>query len=203
VDVDNIFRLAMVLEFIGYQLPRTYYRRQAKNIRIDEGAGESEISESKWRLVLMGLSGLGANLVGLLWIINPDWLAWSNLDLPLWLRWVGLGVGVATIVMSFFVHRTLGRNFTGTLESPEGHQLVTEGIYSRIRHPMYTTFFMLFTSSFLMTTNWLIAVFGLIYGILIFNRMRAEESMMIATFGDHYQDYMQKTGRFLPKFSDS
>jgi len=203
VDADMIFRIAMVLEFIGYQIPRSYYRRQARKTRIEEDSGESELGESKLRLVLMGLSGLGANLVGLLWIINPNWLAWSNLNLPLWLRWVGLGIGVVSIMMSYFVHRTLGKSFTPTLQTTEGHTLVTEGIYGRIRHPMYTTFFMLFASSFLMTTNWLIALFGLIYGILIFNRVRAEESMMINTFGNQYRDYMQKTGRFLPKFSDS
>jgi protein-S-isoprenylcysteine O-methyltransferase Ste14 len=192
----------MVLQFIGYQIPRSYFRSQARRTRIEEGAGEFELSESKWRLILMGLSGLGVNLVGLLWIINPDLLAWSNLDMPTWLRWIGLGIGVVTIIMSFFVHRTLGRNFTPTLETPEGHRVVTEGIYSQIRHPMYTTFFMLFTSSFLMSTNWLIALLGMIYGILIFDRVRAEEKMMINTFGDQYRNYMQKTGRFLPKFSN-
>jgi protein-S-isoprenylcysteine O-methyltransferase Ste14 len=203
MDINAIFRVAMVLEFVGYHIPRTYYRRQARKTRIEEGTGESELSESKWRLLLMAISGLGANLVGLIWIINPDWLAWFNLDLPLWLRWVGIVVGVVAVIMGYFVHRTLGLSFTPTLQTTQGHRLVTQGIYAHIRHPMYTTFFLLFVSSFLMTTNWLIAILSFVYSLLLFNRVRAEERMMVATFGDEYRNYMRQTGRFLPRLTHS
>jgi protein-S-isoprenylcysteine O-methyltransferase Ste14 len=203
MDPDTIFRIAMILLFVAFQFPRTHFRIKARKTRTDDGDVDSSFSESKWRLILMGLSGLGTNLVALLWVINPEWLTWSNLNMPLWLRWVGVAVGVLTVLMSFFVHRTLGRNFTPTLETPEENQLVTDGVYALIRHPMYTTFFMLFLSSFLITTNWLIALFGTIYWFLILNRVKTEEAMMLDTFGDQYQEYMHQSGRFIPSLFSS
>lgn len=149
----------------------------------------------------MAVCGLGMNLVCLLWLINPDWLAWSNLDLPVWLRWIGIFAGMIAVIMGYFVHRTLDINFTPTLQTIKEHALISEGVYALIRHPMYTTFFLLFISSFLMTTNWLFAFLSLIYSLLLINRVRAEECMMVETLGDQYLIYMQNTGRFLPKLA--
>lgn len=198
MDINSVIRIALLLQFVGYHIPRSYYRRHARKIRIEQGTGESKLSESKLRLFLMAVSGLGTNLLALLWIINPDWLAWSNLDFPVWLRWAGIGVGMVAVMMGYFVHRTLGNSFTPTLQTTKGHILITEGIYSRIRHPMYTTFFLLFASSFLMTANWMIVLLSLIYSLILINRVHVEEKMLLETFGDQYRNYMQKTGRFLP-----
>ena len=199
MNTQLVFRIAMIVLFTGYTLPRSYFRIIARKARIEEQTGEDRLSESKLRLAIMGISGIGTNIVAFLWVINPNWFSWSNLDLPVWLRWVGAGIGVITIVLSYFIHHTLGQSFTPTLQTTKGHRLVTEGIYGWIRHPIYTTFFLLFIASFLMSTNWLIVALGTIYGLMIINRVIAEEKMMIETFDDQYQEYMQQTGRFWPK----
>jgi protein-S-isoprenylcysteine O-methyltransferase Ste14 len=61
---------------------------------------------------------------------------------------VGMGAGTpgsALAVFGVFLfwksHRDLGRQFSPTLEVKEAHHLVSHGIYSRIRHPMYTALF--------------------------------------------------------------
>jgi protein-S-isoprenylcysteine O-methyltransferase Ste14 len=195
------FRIALIVLFAGYTLPRNFFQVKAHQAHIENNAGKKKWSESKLRLAMMGISGLGTHIIAFLWVINPDWFAWSSLNLPVWLRWIGIGVGVATIMMSFSVHRTLDRSYTPTLQTTEGHHLVTDGIYGWIRHPMYTTFFMLFIASFLISTNWLILALGAIYSLLIVNRVIAEETMMINVFGDQYREYIRHTGRFLPKLS--
>ena len=86
--MHSVFRLVMLALVVGYSLPRVYYRRRARHARMKEESTRPPVTESKWRLALMGISGGGANLVGLAWLVNPDWLSWSNLDLPVWLRWV-------------------------------------------------------------------------------------------------------------------
>jgi len=201
MDINIIFRIALVLQFAGYHIPRSHFRRRARKIRIEADLDRSELHESRISLFLMAVCGLGMNLVCLLWLINPDWLAWSNLDLPVWLRWIGIFAGMIAVIMGYFVHRTLDINFTPTLQTIKEHALISEGVYALIRHPMYTTFFLLFISSFLMTTNWLFAFLSLIYSLLLINRVRAEECMMVETLGDQYLIYMQNTGRFLPKLA--
>jgi len=39
-------------------------------------------------------------------------------------------------------HKDLGRNWSVTLEVREQHALVTNGVYSRVRHPMYSAFWL-------------------------------------------------------------
>ena len=199
--MHSVFRLVMLALVVGYSLPRVYYRRRARHARMKEESTRPPVTENKWRLALMGIGGGGANLVGLAWLVNPDWLSWSNLDLPVWLRWVGTGLGVLAIVLGSLSHRTLDVNFTPTLRTLSDHQLVTHGIYRWIRHPLYTSFFVLFTAAFLISTNWLIGVLGVCYSMLVIDRVRHEEAMLINAFGEAYRRYMQRSGRFLPRLN--
>jgi len=53
----------------------------------------------------------------------------------------------------------------------------------------------------LLTANWCFVLFAvaMIAGFVI--RAPREERMMLEAFGEEYQVYMQRTGRFFPKFS--
>jgi protein-S-isoprenylcysteine O-methyltransferase Ste14 len=64
---------------------------------------------------------------------------------------------------------------------------------------MYTSFFAYLGASFLLTANWLIGVLGLVYSLLILERVGHEERMMLDTYGEEYRQYVQHTGRFLPR----
>jgi protein-S-isoprenylcysteine O-methyltransferase Ste14 len=65
---------------------------------------------------------------------------------------------------------------------------------------MYTAFFLLHIAAFLLTANWFIGVTW-IAGLtaIIFLRIRREEEMLLARFGEAYKSYMENTGRFLPR----
>lgn len=94
-------------------------------------------------------------------------------------------------------HRALGSNYTPGLRTKAVHQIVAEGIYAWIRHPMYSSFFVLLASYFLLTTDSLIGLLGLGYSLFLVERAGHEEQMLIKQFGDEYRAYMQSTGRFL------
>jgi protein-S-isoprenylcysteine O-methyltransferase Ste14 len=52
----------------------------------------------------------------------------------------------------------------------------------------------------LLLQNWLAGFLDLfVFIAFYFLRVRAEEKMMLDTFGDKYRDYMSKTGAVLPK----
>ena len=132
MNLHSVFRLVMLALVVGYSLPRVYYRRRARQARMKEEATRRPLTESKWRLALMGISGGSANLVGLAWLVNPDWLSWSNLDLPVGLRWVGAGFGALAILLGYLSHRTLDVNFTPTLQTLTDHRLVTHVLRPRV-----------------------------------------------------------------------
>jgi protein-S-isoprenylcysteine O-methyltransferase Ste14 len=199
VDSELLFRIVLAVKSVAYIVPRFYYRRQAARAN---PSGETElrnVSESKLRLALMGVSGLGANLLTLLWIIHPAWLSWSRLPLPDWLRWVGVVVGAIAVWLGYLAHRTLGTSYTATLKRVEGQRFVVQGVYRWIRHPMYTSFFAVLVADFLLTANWLIGLLGLVYSLVIVERVGHEERILLESFGDEYRQYTQRVGRFFPR----
>jgi protein-S-isoprenylcysteine O-methyltransferase Ste14 len=76
---------------------------------------------------------------------------------------------------------------------------VTGGVYRYVRHPMYTSFFLLALAQLLLIPNWLAGGAGLIAVLVLYLfRVRREESMMAEQFGDAYRAYCEKTARIIP-----
>lgn len=199
---ELVFRFTVLVMMLGYIVPRSYYRRKAHRASPEDQLPLKDTTENKARLLLMGVCGLSADLLSIAWAIQPQWLAWSSLPLPVWLRWLGVPCALVAMWLGFLAHRTLGLNYTPDLRTKKGHQVVAEGIYTWIRHPMYTSFFTLLTACFLLTANWLIGLLGMGYSLLIVQRAGREEQMLIERFGDEYRAYMQRTGRFVPRLQD-
>ena len=86
-----------------------------------------------------------------------------------------------------------------TLDTRKTHKLVANGVYSRVRHPMYSAFWLLALAQAFLIPNWIAGLSGIVgWGILFFLRVGREERLMIDTFGDEYRDYMRRTARVLP-----
>lgn len=145
---------------------------------------------------------LGASLMGILiYSINPPLMKWSALPLPFWLRWVGFFLGSIALMIFFWVLRSLGRNFSTTLTIHKDQTLVTQGPYRWVRHPMYTSFILLWVGFLFLSGNWFVGLSGIaafVWAIIV--RTPREEQMMIDQFGAEYIVYMSGTGRYLPRW---
>ena len=109
-------------------------------------------------------------------------------------------LAVGALTMFYLTHRALGRNWSVTLEVRQSHKLVTDGIYERVRHPMYTAFWLWALAQALLLPNWIAGLSGIFgFGTLYFLRIRHEECLMIEAFGDRYRSYMARTTRIVPK----
>ncbi len=146
---------------------------------------------------------LGASLASMLvYGINPQLMSWSALPLPFWLRWFGFFIGLIALILFYWVLRSLGQNFSTTLTINKDQTLVTRGPYRWVRHPMYTSFVLLWVGLFVISTNWFIGLTGIVGFVLaIVVRTPKEEQMMIKRFGAEYITYMKGTGRYLPSWS--
>ncbi|PIE06360.1 MAG: hypothetical protein CSA74_12935 [Rhodobacterales bacterium] len=97
-------------------------------------------------------------------------------------------------------HVDLGGNWSYLLELREGHQLVTHGLYARIRHPMYAAFLLFGLTQALLINNWIAGPSGLISIAILFGpRMLHEEAMMRDRFGAEYDAYCARTPRLIPR----
>jgi protein-S-isoprenylcysteine O-methyltransferase Ste14 len=72
-------------------------------------------------------------------------------------------------------------------------------VRARVRHPMYSAFWLWALAQALLLPNWIAGPAGLIgFGTLFFLRVGREEALIIETFGDEYRCYMERTSRILP-----
>jgi protein-S-isoprenylcysteine O-methyltransferase Ste14 len=187
------FRIASALLLAMWSGVRWYFQKGLK------GSEWITVKHERREKLFFYLTGLFWWIPILLYILSP-WIDFAHLRMPAWLRWVGgtlLFLGDAGF---FWAHRILGENWSGVLEIRKGHALVTKGPYRFVRHPMYTAFFLIGIGVSLLSANWLVAVsyLGPCAGIYLV-RVPSEEEMMLEQFGDAYREYMQRTGRLIPR----
>ncbi|MEM7733630.1 MAG: protein-S-isoprenylcysteine O-methyltransferase, partial [Pseudomonadota bacterium] len=131
-----------------------------------------------------------------------DVLAFANYNLPLGLTVTGALLVPAFAYLFWRSHYDLGRNWSATLEMREDHNLVTNGVYKRVRHPMYSAIWIAAIAQPLLIHNLIGgALVVLAFGAMCILRIPQEEEMMISNFGEEYRDYMARTGRIFPKLS--
>jgi protein-S-isoprenylcysteine O-methyltransferase Ste14 len=105
-------------------------------------------------------------------------------------RTIGAGlvaVGLGGIAVSRY---QLGRSFSIRAEA---HRLVTHGIYSKIRNPIYV-FGALFFAGFVLVIHRPILWLGVLaIAVMQTLRARREARVLEAAFGDAYRDYRRRT----------
>jgi protein-S-isoprenylcysteine O-methyltransferase Ste14 len=91
-------------------------------------------------------------------------------------------------------------SFHSLVVSKEHHVLVKTGPYRWIRHPIYTAYLMNYVGGGLLSSNWVLTIGPVtMYAILVGIRMGQEEAVLEAQFGQAYREYMEQTGRLLPR----
>jgi protein-S-isoprenylcysteine O-methyltransferase Ste14 len=137
----------------------------------------------------------------LAWMINPSWMAWSSDPLPISLRWSGVAALLTGAALLIWTFRTLGTNLTDTVVTRQSHTLVVNGPYRWIRHPLYSSAALLIVAISLAAANWFFFVTGVAVLSILIVRTRTEEQHLVARFGDSYERYMKRTGRFVPRLT--
>jgi len=148
--------------------------------------------------ILLAIASLGLFLIPALYAATG---VPASLDRPFIAAaaWLGLIPLCASLWLFHRSHADLGRNWSISLEIRQHHTLVNTGVYRLIRHPMYTSFFLLGAAQVLLLPNWLAGLSGLIgVAILFVFRVRREERMMLEMIGHEYRAYMAITKRLIP-----
>jgi len=189
---DIPFKAAFILGLIGQIIIRAPIERQRRENKIVSNRSDRQ------EQILLALLSLSA-VLSLVYIFTP-WLNFANYTLPDWLRWVGVVVLAASLYVFWQAHHDLGRNWSPSLQIREDQDLITNGIYAYIRHPMYASQMIFIVAQVLLLTNWIGGVGGAAaFLLLYFIRVPVEEKMMLAEFGEKYQGYMARTGRVVPR----
>jgi protein-S-isoprenylcysteine O-methyltransferase Ste14 len=194
---ERIFRTVAAVLLVSAFSISGYYRHKA------ERAGEerSPAWQEEGLLVAVGLrsAGLALMLSMAAYILSPRRMEWSRLDLSPWLRWSGAGLGAASLPLAHWVFSSIGENITPTVTTRRDHELVTDGLYRWVRHPLYSVGSTFWVSLSLLAANWFMGLASVAVLVMVLVRLPKEEARLIERFGDEYSAYTERTGRLLPR----
>jgi protein-S-isoprenylcysteine O-methyltransferase Ste14 len=182
-----VFAAATIAMFV-IRAPHGNLSRAVKVSRSYRGARETVLLAVAWIAFLTPLVWVALSVL-------------SFADYPL--RPGPFTAGVACLVAGLWLfhrsHADLGKYWSVTLEIRESHELVTHGIYRRIRHPMYTSLLLYGIGQALVVPNWVAGpAYAVSLAILFAFRVGPEEAMMLDTFGSQYAEYVERTKRLVP-----
>lgn len=186
-------KVAVLVSLLGFIFIRWPHGNRMGSVRIaDDRKGRLEVG-------LLIFAALGTTLVPVLWMTTK---LFEFADYHLYPTPYVLGIVLMLIGLLLFYrsHADLGTNWSVTLQVRENHGLIASGVYSTVRHPMYTSMFLLGIAQALFLPNWIAGPAYLVsFGTLYVLRVRTEEKMMLDQFGTEYEQYMQRSGRLTPR----
>lgn len=191
---QDLINYTWIVLFLIIMMIRKYHERKA-------GKRTSLKDTPVFEALLMILWGVAAGLVPFFYIF-ADWIDFANyafaFSMPIWL----IGV-LLFLVATWMVHRShadLGKMWSSQLTPEKGGRLVKEGVYKRIRHPMYSGHLLWGVAQMMLFPNYLAGPLALVLIlILLVLRIPREEKLLLQEFGEEYRQYIASTGRVFPR----
>ncbi len=87
---------------------------------------------------------------------------------------------------------------TSRLQIVEGQQLVKDGLYKHVRHPLYLGEILRNFGIVSIFSSGIGILFIMVGTIFLLFRIKPEEEMLVEAFGSDYEDYKRKTKRLIP-----
>lgn len=115
------------------------------------------------------------------------------------LRWLAAAGAIAALALTLRCWSRMGKSWRMDVSSKQKAELITDGLYARIRHPIYAfSILLVLCTAMVVPTPPMLAV-AAINVALTTMKAANEERFLIATHGQTYADYRKRTGRFLPR----
>jgi protein-S-isoprenylcysteine O-methyltransferase Ste14 len=200
MDTESLLRMLFWIPFGGILVMRAHFsfqvRRAGERLLPDRAAIARE-GRAAFAVRFVGFFVLLAFLV--LYALNVPWLRFL-IPVPPRLRWAGFALGLVSLAWWAWTQAALGAYWSAQLQLREGHRLTMTGPHSRVRHPLYTAMLGISVAFALVTAHWVFVAFGILSIVLLILRIACEEKMLLEEFGAEYAAYMQRTGRFFPRW---
>lgn len=186
-------KIAWASGVVAWFVMRLPFQRKARRMKVTDARHRNARD-----MTLLSISSTGLGVIPAVYALTgwPKALSYTT-SLPQVVA--GVVVFLAALWLFWRTHRALGRYWSVTLEIKDSHKLITSGVYERVRHPMYSAFFLWALAQALLLPNLLAGLSGLVcFGTLFFFRVGREEKMMREAFGAEYDAYVARTKRIIP-----
>ncbi|PYX88154.1 MAG: isoprenylcysteine carboxylmethyltransferase family protein, partial [Acidobacteria bacterium] len=100
---------------------------------------------------------------------------------------------------AFWARYTLGQNWSSKVTIKVEHELIRNGPYAYVRHPIYTGILLALVGTALAMAEWRAVIAVMLAWFSFYTKARIEESMLSQEFGAAFAEHCQHTGFFLPR----
>jgi protein-S-isoprenylcysteine O-methyltransferase Ste14 len=185
--------------FLVYFL--TYGRVEAKH--------EKTINMKYGKTGMGKIFGILLSLILLIWIViiivyffvhdSFNWFWKIDLLDNDFIKILAMTIMCVGLILNIFFIITVGKSIKKGVILEDTPQLITTGIYQYIRHPAYLAMILSLVGTFLIIPNIFVLIYLFCAILGIYGHSREEEKSLIKQYGEKYELYKKKAGRFLPK----
>jgi len=185
--MDELFDTKVILSAIVILLllntqPPTNFKEGSRDRSTDKG--------TMYLILVTGVIGHIGSLID--WAYFPSFTVGQSVL-------VGAFLMIFGIIFRIVAIQSLKYGFSSSIRIKEGQQLFTRGLYSKLRHPSYTAAWILMIGDALLFQSYFgLAILGVGMFLVYMKRIQVEEEVLLKKYGKEYEDYMQRTWKFLP-----
>ena len=111
---------------------------------------------------------------------------------------IGLTFCIFGALIACWSRYKLGKNWSLSVQKKENHELIQNGIYKIVRHPIYTGLLLLFTGNAIIVGDYRGIIAVLIVFISFWLKLTKEEKLLTEVFGIQYIEYRKRTKALIP-----
>jgi protein-S-isoprenylcysteine O-methyltransferase Ste14 len=113
------------------------------------------------------------------------------------ISWVGVFCCLAGLLLLLWSLVSFGQSFRVGIDAEHPDKLITSGVFTFSRNPIYVAFAFILLGQFLIFPNWILLVY-MVAGIWLFHRqVLREEDYLKKHYGQEYLEYCKRVRRYL------
>lgn len=197
----DYFQVASVIIFLFILIAKIFYLRLRRNVNpIAIGGGKKGI------VLAVELISLGSLIVWLVEVllyalhagfrIFPSPLDMQLISSPL-AKVIGVGLSSLGLVVFAMAYVSFGDSWRVGFDEKSPGALVTTGVFSFTRNPIYLCLDLWFIGTFLINGTLIFLIFAVLAVAAMHWQIRQEETFLANLYGQPYRDYCARTGRYM------
>ena len=132
-------------------------------------------------------------------------LSWRTGGEAIWAGQLGVGVkwlfaiaAVVAFLLTVSCWLKMGRNWSMAVRPDKKTDLITDGVFSNVRHPIYALSLALMICTVIVVQSWAMLIVGFIHCSMLVLKSLNEEQYLTQMHGQEYISYLARTNRFIP-----
>lgn len=159
------FRVIYAVLYLSAASIGVYYSRKASPV-VEKNFWErwKRVGEQEGKLSAVLWSILPIFLISFVFfyvILHLELITGFAIPLPIWLRWIGVGLGIVNVPPLLWIHYTIDEYWIAYLDLREHHCLVMDGPYRWVRHRMYSQSIIFLNALSLVSANLLMVLYSI------------------------------------------